>query len=157
MEGLAQALQDSGLGTWARESSYAYPAANVAHLLGLVLLVGGIGIVDLRLAGLWRRIQPEPLSWALTPFAVAGLLLMVPSGFLMFAADAAPLVRSPVFRLKLLLIALALANAVVFRIVWRDHLTRWDSMAPPLARMMAAGSVLMWLIVGALGRLIAYT
>lgn len=157
MEGLAQALQDSGLGTWARESSYAYPAANLAHLLGLVLLIGGIGIVDLRLAGLWRRIPPEPLSWALTPFAVVGLLLMVPSGFLMFAADAAPLTRSPVFRLKLLLIMLALANAVAFRLIWRDYLTRWDSMAPPLARLMAAGSVLLWLIVGALGRLIAYT
>ncbi len=66
------------------------------------MLVGGIGILDLRLAGLFRRIPVEALSSALTPIALAGLVLMIPSGATMFAADAAALVNSATFRLKLI-------------------------------------------------------
>ena len=33
---------------WAASSAYAYPAANTIHVLALVLLLGGIGLVDLR-------------------------------------------------------------------------------------------------------------
>lgn len=155
MEGvvyLAQVLQASPFGAWARGSSYAYPVAN---LLGLVMLVGAIGVLDLRLAGVWRRISGDHLARALTPIAIAGLALMVPSGLTLFAADAASLVRSPVFQWKLLLIVLALANALAFRVLWGRQLRNWD--LPLIGRLMAAGSIALWLIVAALGRMIAYT
>jgi len=154
---LAQALEGSAFGTWARGSSYAYPAANLVHLLGLVLLVGGIGVLDLRLAGAWRRLPVAPLSKALTPVAVGGLFLMIASGSVMFAADAGPLLKSTAFQRKVAFIALAVINAVAFRALWLRHLPSWDATAPAAARLMAAGSVALWLIVAALGRLIAYT
>ena len=84
----AAALEGSALGVWARGSPDAYPAANLAHLLGLVMLVGGIGILDLRLAGLARALPAAALSRLLTPVALAGLVLMAGSGAVMFAADA---------------------------------------------------------------------
>ena len=88
---------------------------------------------------------------------MAGLILMVPSGATMFTADAPTLAGSPVFRIKLGLIALALANAALFRILCRPRLGTWDE-APPLAgRLMAAGSIMLWLAIGALGRMIAYS
>lgn len=152
----AQDVQASGLGQWASGSPIAYPLANTLHLLGLVMLVGGIGIVDLRLAGLFRALAPEPLSRALTPVALAGLALMLPTGAIMFAADAGALVASPVFRWKLALIALALVNAAAFRLLWRRRLGRWDAYPPAAGRVMAAGSILLWLTIGALGRMIAY-
>ncbi len=154
---LAEAVGASDFGQWASASPIAYPLANVVHLLGLVMLVGAIGILDLRLAGAFRAIAVAPLSRALTPIAVAGLILMVPSGATMVAADAATLAESAVFRVKLVLIALALANAIVFRLLWRHRLASWD-VAPPVAgRVMAAGSIVLWLSIGALGRMIAYS
>jgi hypothetical protein len=150
-----EAVQLSPFGTWA--GGDAYPVANLVHLLGLVMLVGSISIVDLRLVGLLRRIPAAPLSAALTPFAVAGLVLMVPSGATMFAADAATLVQSPTFRLKLLLITLALTNAILFRLMWTKRLPQWDSNPPIAGRLMAVASVLLWLSVAACGRLIAYS
>ena len=154
---LAEAVAGSDFGHWASESAIAYPLANVVHLLGLIMLVGAIGVLDLRLAGAFRAIPVTPLSRALTPIAIAGLVLMVPSGATMFAADAPTLAGSGVFRTKLLLIALALANAIAFRILWRDRLANWDA-APPLAgRLMAVGSIVIWLAVGTLGRMIAYS
>ena len=152
-----QAVQSSDFGQWAAASSLAYPLANTLHLLGLVMLVGGIGLVDLRLAGAFRTLPAEPLARALTPVALAGLALMLPTGATMFAADAAALVHSSVFRWKMVLILLALSNALLFRMAWRGRLKRWDEVAPLAARFMAAGSLFLWLAVGALGRMIAYS
>ena len=121
------------------------------------MLIGGIGILDLRLAGLLHRLPVAPLSAALTPIAIAGLPLMVPSGAAMFASDAAALVHSTTFRWKLLLVVLALANAIAFRFLWQARIEAWDLKPPPLGRLMAAGSILLWLSVATFGRMIAYS
>lgn len=121
------------------------------------MLVGGIGLLDLRLAGLFRRIPTEPLASALTPIAIGGLILMIPSGATLFASDAATLVNSTTFRWKLLLIALALSNAIAFRFLWQSRIGQWDVDPPIWGRLMAAISLLLWLSVAAMGRWIAYS
>lgn len=141
-----------GVGPWARGSGDVYPVANTLHLLGLVMLVGGIAIIDLRIAGLWRAVPVGPLARALTPVASAGLAIMVASGAILFAADGAALATSATFRTKLVLIAVALANAGLFRLAWRG---REDF--PVAARVMALVSVGLWLTIGAYGRFIAYS
>jgi hypothetical protein len=153
---LAAGLEHSALGAWARGSAFGYPAANLSHLLGLVMLVGAIGVLDLRLVGLFRRLPAGALAHGLIPLAAAGLTLMVLSGLVMFAADAGALVRSAVFRWKMALIAGALANVAAFHVVWRRRLEAWNPRVPPAARAAAAVSLMLWLAAAALGRLIAY-
>jgi len=148
-------VQSSPFGVWA--GGDAYPIANLVHILGLVMLVGGIGILDLRLIGLFRKLPTGALAAALTPIAIAGLLLMIPSGATMFASDASTLVNSGTFRTKLLLIVLALANAVAFRFIWQGRIEQWDINPPIGGRVMAATSILLWLSIAALGRWIAYS
>ncbi|MGR4865134.1 DUF6644 family protein [Caulobacter sp. LARHSG274] len=157
MEALAAALEASPLGAWARGSGLAYPVASLVHLLGLVLLVGGIGLLDLRLAGLFRSLPIGALSRALTPLSIAGLVLLGLAGAVMFAADATALLASPVFRWKAALIALALVNAVAFRGLWRGRIGGWDRNPPLAGRLMAAGSLTLWLAIAGLGRWIAYS
>lgn len=153
----AEAIQALPFGIWAGRSASAYPVANLVHLLGLVMLVGGIGLVDLRLAGAFRSLPTAALSRALTPVAIAGLLLMLPSGLILFAADAEAMAASATFKRKLVLIALALANAVLFRWIWNKRIADWD-ISPPLAgRLMAGASLILWLLVAAHGRMIAYS
>ena len=153
---LAAALEASGLGAPMRGSVKGlYPAANVAHLFGLVLLVGAIGILDLRIAGLGRAIPLAPLSRLLTPIAIGGLVVLAASGFLLFSADAGPLVRSNTFRVKMALVALALLNALAFRRQFRDFAA--DREPPGWARAVALASIAAWLGAGLLGRMIAYT
>ena len=156
LDAFAAAVQHSGFGQWAAAAPLAYPVANTLHLLGLVMLVGGIGIVDLRIAGLFRAIPLAALSRALTPVAIGGLAIMVPTGATMFAADAPALVHSPVFRLKLVLILIALTNALAFRLLAGRGIDGWGERAPMAARVMALASVGLWLSVAALGRWIAY-
>jgi hypothetical protein len=106
------ALQASGLGAWARGPAYAW--INVLHLLGLVLLVGGIGILDLRLCGLGRALPVPALARFLTPFALTGLVVAAVTGIGLFAADAVSLAGSNTFRWKLRLVLVGLANALLF-------------------------------------------
>jgi hypothetical protein len=152
---LVEALEASALGVAMRGSRGLYPAADIVHLLGLVLLVGGIGLLDLRIVGLGRAIPLAPLSRFLTPFAIVGLVLLAGSGIALFAADAGPLARSRTFLLKMGLMVVGLANAFVFRRGFGDF---EDGRAPPaLARLLSGASLVIWLAVGALGRLIAYS
>ena len=153
----AEAVGASDFGQWASGSALAYPVANVVHLLGLVMLVGAIGIVDLRLAGAFRAIPVVPLYRSLRPVAMVGLLLMIPSGAMMFAADAVTFAGSGVFRWKIGLIAVALANVAAFHILWRHRIGDWDSVPPVAGQLMATVSVILWLTIGALGRMIAYS
>lgn len=146
-----------GFGHWARSARLVYPVVNIVHLLGLVMLVGGIGVVDLRLAGFGRAIPLQPLVRALTPVAVAGLCALAASGPILFAADGVALAASSMFHLKLVLIALALTNALVFRWVWGRGAPLGDIERRTLTRLMAGGSLLLWLGVMAAGRMIAYT
>jgi hypothetical protein len=151
----AAALEGSPLGAAMRGAKGWYPAANVAHVFGLVLLVGGIGVLDLRIAGLGRQIPLLALSRLVTPIAVVGLLVLLASGFLLLSADAGPLVRSTTFRIKMLLLAVGVVNALVFRRLFGDF---DEGREPPIAaRFLAVASICLWLTVGALGRLIAYS
>lgn len=153
---LAAWLDAIGVGPWARGSSLVYPVVNMLHLLGLVMLVGGIGVLDLRIVGAWRRLPIAALSHALTPIAMTGFMLMAGSGAILFAADGTALAQSDIFVRKLVLVAAALANAVAFRMMWGDRLADWRDAAPVAARGMAALSLLLWLAAGAMGRWIAY-
>jgi hypothetical protein len=152
MDLVASVIEASQFGVFARGSSWAYPVANLIHLLGLVLLMGGIGLVDLRLIGFFQALPLDPLARALTPLAVAGLSLMALSGPILFAADATALARSGTFTWKLVLILVALANAVSFRWLRRGKSGEPDS----VERMMALASIMLWLTVATLGRMIAY-
>lgn len=149
----AAAIEKSPLALAMRSSAGLYPAVNLAHLAGLVLLIGGIGVLDLRIAGLGRAIPLPALSRLLTPLAILGLILMLGSGALMFTADAGPLVGSNAFRWKVALIALAILNALAFRRFFGD-LSREPG---PLARLMAVASIVLWTTAAAFGRLIGYT
>jgi hypothetical protein len=139
-----------------QSSAWAYPVANIAHLVGLALLAGGIMAVDLRIMGFGRRIPLKAMSDWLTPFAIVGLIIFAVSGVAMFAADAVALIRNDIFLLKLGAIGLALANALMFRHYSRFSLQAWEGQAPTWARASATASLLLWsaAIVG--GRLIAY-
>ena len=153
----AVALQDSAPALVIRHSMWIYPAANVVHVLGVALFVGAIVAYDLRLLGVGRRlITAEAASRWLTPLMVVGFLMIVPAGLTLFTADAGPLAANRILQTKLAIVALGVVNAVIFRLAWSGRLKRWDRNTPAAGRLQAALSILIWLSVPTLGRLIAY-
>jgi hypothetical protein len=153
----AVALQNSALGAGIRHSTWLYPVGNVLHVLGVALLVGPILALDFRLLGFARKhITVEAASSLLTPFAIAGLAILVPGGLILFIADAGPLAANQLLLIKLVLAALGIVNAVLFAIWWKGRLSTWDDDMLVLGRAQAVLSIAIWLLVPTLGRLIAY-
>lgn len=139
------ALQEGPLGAFMRGSSFAYPLAEILHILGFVVLVGGMAVVDLRLLGLTRGVDAGLLHRQVRPWAIGAFLLTVAVGFLLFAADAAHVFGNPAFRAKVILIVLAGLNAFVFHAV-----------PARFQRASAALALLFWCGAIVAGRLIAY-
>ncbi len=156
LQAWALLLEDSAAGEWMRNSSVAYPALNLVHLLGLMLLLGPMLLLDLRLLGAGRRFALPDVSQTLTPWAIAGLVLLLASGFMLFSADASALLVNPLFPIKLGLIALGILNALAFRWLWPNRLGGWDHRPPWGGRAQAAVSILLWIAAATLGRLLAY-
>ena len=78
------------------------------------------------------------------------------SGIALFSADATALVGNRLMQMKLLAIALGLANVALFHMRWAHHLHEWDRVRPRFARTSALLSMCLWLTVPIAGRLIAY-
>jgi hypothetical protein len=99
-----------------------------------------------------------PIVEILLPWARASLLVIVPTGGLMFVAHATEFAGNPAFRLKLLLLVLAGLNAAVFHLRPFRQVAGWDrgSPAPWPARLAACLSLALWTGVIACGRLLAY-
>jgi hypothetical protein len=131
---------------------HAYFQVNLVHLLGLVMLIGPIGVADLRTLGAGRRLPAPELHRFLVPLGITGLVLMLASGTLMFLADAKSLVGAGIFQAKVALIALGVSNALLFHHLFGD-LSRGT---PPAAKVMAVFSLAVWLCAAAIGRLIGY-
>ncbi|MDR7415483.1 MAG: hypothetical protein QN193_09480 [Armatimonadota bacterium] len=156
--GWAAVLERSALGTWMRQALWAYPAAEILHLVGIALVVGSVALFDLRLLGLSPQIPVSALSRHLLPWAWRGFALVVVSGLLMFAAHASAWWANPVFPVKMGLLAAAGLNRTVFhRGVYRT-VNAWDQGVPPprAAKVSGALSLVLWGGVLACGRLLAY-
>jgi hypothetical protein len=151
-------LETSGLAVAMRQWLWLYPAVEIAHIVGFVVLVGAAFMFDLRLLGLSRGIAASALADHLLRWSRLAMLLVVPSGTLMFLAHATEMIENPAFRLKLLLIAAALLNAGIFHRWPFRAVGDWDTeLAAPLpARLAGILSLLLWTGVISCGRLLAY-
>jgi hypothetical protein len=149
-------LQESALGHLMRSSPALYPAVEILHIIGFVVLVGSILALDLRLLGLGHAIAIKPMAQLLLPLSRVGFLLAISMGFLLFSADASHVVKNPAFQTKLLLLAAALVNIVVAHAGPRRHIERWPDEASGGAKATALVSLVLWLGVICAGRLIAY-
>lgn len=151
-------VEQTALATAMRQEIWLYPAVEIVHIWGFVMLVGSVAMFDLRLLGLSRQSSVRQLSRHLLPWTWGALLLIVPTGLLMFIAHAGEFISNRAFVLKLLLIFAAGINAAAFHLGPFRSVHYWDSGAatPAMAKLHAALSLLIWMGVIACGRLLAY-
>ncbi|MEM8512532.1 hypothetical protein RCH14_001848 [Massilia sp. MP_M2] len=138
-----------------RDGAWLYPLVEIVHIVGFTVLVGAVAMFDLRLLGFGRALPVLALARHLLPWSWAALLLIVPSGVLLFSTQP-ELLDNRVFLLKLVLLGAAGGNALAFHFgPWRAAAS-WPAKAPLRARLHAALSLLLWIAVIACGRLLAY-
>ncbi len=90
----AEGIEALPLAVAMRDSQWMYPIVEIVHITGFVMLVGSIVMFDLRLLGLSRFLPVRALLRHLLPWSLAALVLIVPSGLLMFMANASDLISN---------------------------------------------------------------
>jgi hypothetical protein len=133
---------------------WAYPALEAVHIVGIAMLFGGLLVFELRALGLGRGLPPALLARLTLRPALAGFGLCAATGLAMFAGQPGELLANPAFRLKLLLIALAGANALLFHAL--GGAAALDETGGRRARLQCLLSLGFWLAVIICGRWIAY-
>ena len=156
--GALAAIERSALAAAMRQELWLYPSIEILHILGFVTLVGSIAMLDLRLLGISRELSVRALARHVLPWTLGALLIIVPTGLMMFIAHAADFVDNRAFILKMVLIMCAAVNAMAFHVGPYRSVAQWDTRvpSPPAARLHAAASVMIWIGVIACGRLLAY-
>ncbi|HSK38934.1 MAG TPA: hypothetical protein VK943_04125, partial [Arenibaculum sp.] len=117
MTDLLAVVEASGFAVALRSSVWLYPLVNTAHIIGIALLFGAIVPLDLRLLGAWKAVPVGTLARVLRPVAATGLAVAAAAGALLFITRASEYVASGFFQVKLLLIALAAANALALNLL----------------------------------------
>ncbi len=155
---LLVALETSGLAMLMRQSLWLYPIVEIVHIVGFVTLVGSVAMFDLRLLGLSRSLPVSGMARHLLRWSMLSLLLVVPSGLAMFTAHATEFFDNTAFRVKMLLLVAAAANAATFHRTSYRSVANWNTSAsaPMGSRVAAVASLALWVGVISCGRLIAY-
>jgi hypothetical protein len=141
------------------ESSWAYSLIESVHVLTLCLFLGTAVMLDLRLMGVTMQGTPiSEFTRKLMPWTVAGFVLMVISGVLLFYAIPVRTYQSIFFRAKVIMLLLAGLNAWIFHSTVYRNLAEWDTSPVPPKRARVAGciSLILWGSIVITGRMIAY-
>lgn len=150
-------LDDSQVAHLIRQLPWLFPAIEVLHIIGFVVLVGSAFLFDLRLLGVGRKLPAEEVADYVLPWSRRSLIIVVPTGLLLFISQAQALSSNWVFGIKLLLITGALINAGIFHRFTFPSVSQWSTSATPVkAKASAIISLVLWTSVITCGRWIAY-
>lgn len=150
-------LEDTRIALYVRESNsiLAYPTILFLHTLGLATVAGLSAFLNLRVLGFARTL---PFA-ALRPFITliwVGFAVTAASGTALLIANASSKVQSPIFLVKLVFVALAVATLhLLTKQVFRNPLAD-RSPLPQRAHVLAVLSLLFWVGATTTGRLMAY-
>lgn len=141
------------------ESLYVYPLVESTHVLTLCLFVGTAAMIDLRLLGLtMKRVPVSEVMRRLLPWTLAGFIIMVVTGALLFYAIPVRTYHSIFFRIKVVFLALTGLNVWIFHRRTQRTMAEWDHdvVTPRAARAAAIASLVLWASIIVAGRMIAY-
>jgi len=141
-------------------SSWVLPVCESLHFIGMAMLVGIVGVFDLRLLGMAKRLPVAPLQ-RLMPFALLGFVLSLGSGLVFITANPrqylAPLSLS--FVAKMFFILLACLNVLFFYATGLKRAVDGVDAgqdAPLGAKVSAGMSLFLWVAVMYWGRVLQF-
>jgi hypothetical protein len=150
-------LEQTGVARWVRESPSlaAFPTVLFTHTLGMAVVAGLSGAMDLRILGVGREIA---LSHAAKLFRLIwiGFAFSSVSGVLLLMAGASTKLISPVFYVKMIFLLFAMLDLLAIRQkVFRDPLVDKVPVSS-VGKFLAIASLIFWIGTITAGRLMAY-
>ena len=136
-------IEKGEVGQWVAESTWAFNATLMLHMIAVAMVFGLIAIVDLRLLGLTsRKTAVTELCRDVIPWTWVAFAISVVTGTVIFTGQAVKYFDNYAFRMKFLVLLLAGINMLVFQFIIFRNVAKWDRDAlpdPEWDRSAAAG------------------
>ena len=135
------------------DNDWLFPAAECVHIASFALAIGTIALVDLSLLGVGLRrnaaaqIARNTALWTLT-----GLVLIIFTGFLLFASDPDMYLRNASFRFKITCLVLA----IVYHYTIHRKVALSENGSGMGTKLVAGVSLALWVSVVFSGLFIAF-
>jgi hypothetical protein len=162
MEALANWLSSTGVNNFVAAHDWVWPLCETLHFVGMAVLIGTIGVIDLRILGVGKGLSIHELE-KLVPIGVAAFLLNATTGFVFIAGNPVggpqEYLGNLSFQLKMLSVLIAGINVLVFYALGIESglaKVAPDGDASGVAKTVAAVSLLAWFGVIVFGRLLMY-
>jgi hypothetical protein len=162
MEALSDFLISTGIGDFVATYDWVWPLGETLHFVGMCVLLGTVGVVDLRVLGVAKGI-PIKLLDKFIPLGVIAFVVNLLTGFIFIAGNP---VGGPMeyltnlsLQIKMLIVLIAGINLLVFYVsgIHRSlENVPADGDAPGGAKAVAAVSLTAWIFVIIMGRFIMY-
>lgn len=154
---IARWLAATPAGDFVNAYTWAWPIAESLHFIGLCLLVGTVGLFDLRLIGFVRSI-PLPTLHRMIPWGVAGFFINVMTGSLFLASFPDQYLFNMAGYFKAAFLVIGGINIAIFYSVYFRRVLQLGpgEMAPLGARIIGGVSLFVWLGVMTAGRLLTF-
>jgi len=137
--------------------TWLWPVCESLHFLGLCVLIGGAGFLDLRLMGLFRGVALRDIR-TFMPWATAGFAINVVTGSLFLIMQPHLYLSSAVWWSKVVFIGLAGLNAAFFetRLSHSALSLAPDADMPTSLKIAGGFSLFSWFAVLYCGRMLPY-
>ena len=137
--------------------SWLWPACESLHFIGLCMLIGGAGLLDLRLMGMFRGVPIRHVK-AMMPWAIGGFLINAGTGALFLLMQPHLYLSSAVWWSKVAFIVVAAANALFFETRLAPSALSMDDNADTslVMKVVGACSLVSWFAVLYCGRMLPY-
>ena len=156
-ETIVEWLKSTPVSEAMRTSQFFWPICETLHFMGLALLVGGAGLIDLRLMGLLKLV-PVSAVMQVRKWAALGGAINVVTGVLFFVGAPDQYIDNPAWYGKLLFLFVAILNVAVFETTRGKRMLMLPAGASTPASFKVAGAVSMgsWFLVLYFGRMLPF-
>jgi hypothetical protein len=162
MEAFSDFLISTGIGDYVAAHDWVWPICETLHFFGMCVLIGTVGVVDLRVLGVAKGISIELLD-KFIPLGVIAFAVNLVTGFIFIAGNP---VGGPMeyltnlsLQLKMLFVLIAGINLLLFYTTGIHRslaAVPAEGNAPGAAKAIAAVSLTAWIFVIIMGRFIMY-
>jgi hypothetical protein len=155
----AEQIAGSGLSHALQNTAWLVPVSQSTHIVALSVLFAAVLMIGLRLLGVGAGGRSvSQLAATLLPWMWRALLLLLLTGVVQTITEPVRQFITPIFWLKMLLVAVLALLTLWFSRTLRADAARWDSAQtrPAAARLFAVVSIAGWATVIVFGRFIGY-
>ena len=161
METIVGMLSSAWMQRTFNDYGWLWPMCETLHFMGMVMLIGTVGLFDLRMLGLAKGLPGAPFNY-LIPWGLGGFAVNLVTGVMFLAGNFNAVVeygQNPAFKWKVACMLLAGLNAGLFYVT--GVATRVEAMqsgdtAPAAAKVIATAGLTLWIGVICFGRLLPY-